>query len=128
MTRRPDPSPRAVRSVPDKTSGMQRCRSDSLPTAPVKMLRVVRRHQSAKNLLAPAPDMPGRRLSPKTKSFYAHVVQNQLRRRSSEIFARASTTAEQPQTEQPPTRLSPVVRVLVGCGCILGLVVWAVLL
>jgi hypothetical protein len=79
---------RAACLVHDKTTVAQRRRSDPLPLTAVKMSGV-RRHHSAKNLLAPAAEAPGRRLSPKTslktRSFYAHVVQNQ-RRRLSEIL------------------------------------------
>ena len=31
------------------------------------------------------------------------------------------------QKEHPPTHVSPIVLALIGCGCILGLVAWAVL-
>jgi hypothetical protein len=89
---------------------------------------MLRRQQSANVLLVNAQQLLGRRQTPKNKSFYAHVVHTQIRRRLAETVTLATVNAKKPQTQLPRTHLMHVFIALIGCGCMLGYFAWAVLL
>jgi hypothetical protein len=87
---------------------------------------MIRRQQSANVLLANAQQLLDRRQTPRNKSFYAHVVHTQIRRRLAESVTMAPMKANEPE-KHPRTPWSHVVLVLIVFGCMLVVFAWAVL-
>ena len=127
MKTRPKSSDSASISSGDTRPLLLRHRSESLPNTPPKFPSVIRRLQSEHGSLAVAQKLPNIRRTPEPRSFYAHVVHTQTRRRLSESPTMAKVKSKD-KPARAATRVSIIVLALVVCGINIGLIAWAVLL
>ena len=128
MKTRPKSSDSASISSGDTHPVLLRHHSDSLPSTPPKLLHVkFCSHNSENDLLAGRQKMSNIRRTPEPRSFYAHVVHTQTRRRLSESPTMAKVKSKD-KPARAATRVSTIVLALVLCGINIGLIAWAVLL